>query len=100
MTNLELAIEALHLDQWMTSYEIQHWARNKYGVMMSESGLTARLREASKQGHKYECRRRSGTKSYEYKRILPLGSQNILNFAPWTSVPKEMLMSDEDFQGF
>jgi hypothetical protein len=102
VTNLELAIEALELDRWMTPYEMQQWAISKYGpgALMSESGLTARLRQAKSLGHEYECRKRAGAKSYEYKRILPKGTQlDLLAHAPWTNVPKEILMSDEDFRG-
>ena len=87
---------------FLTPYEIQRKALADFGVQMSESGLTARLRELRRSNLQVECHRRSETKSFEYRIVIcvPVGTQfSLLESLPWTNVPKEVLMSDRDFEG-
>ena len=56
--------------RWVTSYEIQALVKENWSMLCSESAITARIRDLRKArygGHRIDCRRRSGSTSYEYR---------------------------------
>lgn len=71
ITNQTQMVLVLLADRrWWTPAEICEEVWRTRGIRMSDSGCTARLRDARKEqfgGHKISIRRRNGTKAYEYR---------------------------------
>ena len=57
---------------WYTPYCLQQVLLAKYGVMVSDSSISARIRDQRKArfgGHTIEKRKREGSRAYEYKLV-------------------------------
>ncbi len=72
---------ALGRGVWLAPYDIQRIIEIKYDTRMSDSSITARMRDLRKAkygGHVIDCRKRPGAKVYEY-RLQPPTPQTELN---------------------
>lgn len=72
-TNYELVEEQMKRGLWQTTWEMQghiaHFYEDKEGRprLMSEAGLSARIRELKDHGLEYDKQPRMGTRSFEYR---------------------------------
>lgn len=74
MTNIQIVKEVI--DQgpllWFTPHEIQREILSRHGKLISDAGITARLRDLRKARygrHKVESRRRECRGSFEYQLV-------------------------------
>lgn len=96
-TTLEMVREVMDRGEYVTPFAIQSSIRVKYGVQVSDSAITARIRDLRKPqfgGHTILCRTKANSKGHEYQMIAPGTQLDLLTSYPWTHL--EVLMTEED----
>lgn len=67
---VSLVADILSVSGWLAAYEVRDQIIRSHGILFSESGITARIRDLRKPhhgAHEVQCRKRKGSTAWEYR---------------------------------